>query len=310
MIEEAGRRGWHYELLNESHSSLVYIQPPGKAAKLFKSSVTMRDSALGYRLTDDKYLSYLVLQSINQPVPITAVVESAQDVGDFVDTNGLSVIKPATEDHGIGVTVNVDVTAAERAFMVARQATGDERIIAQKMLNGQDHRFLVVGDQVFVAQRQAPVVTGDGIKTLSELVEILNADPMRGDGHDEALTKVLIDDVLDYTQKSMSYVPELGEEVRLLGTANLSRGGWAEDLTDVAHESLKDVARQAVTELGLCVCGVDIICEDVTKPVHEQEVGIIEMNVSPGIRMHHFPSKGTSHNVAGAILDAIFGEEA
>jgi cyanophycin synthetase len=308
IIEEAQKRGWRYEFVNEDHSSLVYIQPRDKEAKLFKSSVTVRDSALGYRVTDDKYLTCLVLQTVGLPTPPAAVATTAQDIVNFCSVNGVSVVKPAAEDHGYGVTINVDEASAARALQTAKEATGEGRIIVQKMLHGNDHRFLVVGDAVFVARRRAPIIVGDGIHTIAELVEQLNADPMRGDAHDKPLTKVFLEDVLVYTKMSAPDVPEEGQEVQLLGTANLSTGGWAEDLTDTAHQSLKDIALDATKHLGLCVCGVDIICDDVTKSADEQEVGIIEMNVSPGIRMHHFPSKGASHNVAGAILDAVFGE--
>ena len=309
IIEEAQRRGWKTELVNEDHSSLVYIQPPNKAPRLFKSSVTVRDSALGYRITDDKYLTYLLLRSFGLPVPPTALVTTEQDVIDFYTHYGSTVVKPAAEDHGTGVTVGVDASSAVRALEVARQGDNECRAITQKMLRGEDHRFLVVGKAVFVARRHAPSVVGNGVKTLAELVADLNRERMEGDGRRRPLVQIPIENAVEYTKLSADIVPRAGEGIKLLGTANLSKGGWAEDLTDVAHESLKAVARRAADLMGVCVCGVDILCDDVTKSADDQEVGIIEMNVSPGIRMHHFAVKGAPHNAAGANLDAVFEGE-
>ena len=79
-------------------------------------------------------------------------------------------------------------------------------------------------------------VTGDGRHTIRQLVEQVNADPLRGDGHATSLTKIRFDDIALATLKKQGYdadsVPPPGTLIFLRNNANLSTGGSATDVTD------------------------------------------------------------------------------
>jgi cyanophycin synthetase len=99
-------------------------------------------------------------------------------------------------------------------------------------------------------------------------------------------------------------VPDHDKEIGLLKTSNLSRGGESIDVTDIASPKLKEMAVAAAQACQLGIAGVDIITEDIENGSTKDSF-IIEVNASPGLRMHHFPSIGQPRNVAAMIFDEL-----
>jgi cyanophycin synthetase len=93
----------------------------------------------------------------------------------------------------------------------------------------------------------------------------------------------------------------------LRNNANLSTGGSATDVTDDVHPEVAARAIDAAGMIGLHVCGVDIVCENIMRPLEEQNGGIIEVNAAPGLRMHLNPSYGKGRNIGAAVMDLMFG---
>jgi cyanophycin synthetase len=154
------------------------------------------------------------------------------------------------------------------------------------------------------------LVVGDGIHTVKELVDKVNADPRRGDGHSTSLTKIKFDDIaigrLKLQDMEPNSVPEKGRRVILRNNANLSTGGTATDVTDDVHAEVAARVVVAAQMVGVDVCGVDVVCESVLKPLEEQNGGIVEVNAAPGLRMHISPSFGKGRNVGKAIIDYMY----
>jgi cyanophycin synthetase len=163
---------------------------------------------------------------------------------------------------------------------------------------------------VAAARREPPLVVGDGIHTVKELVDKVNADPRRGDGHSTSLTKIKFDVIaiarLKLQDMEPSSVPEKGRRVILRNNANLSTGGTATDVTDDVHAEVAARVVVAAQMVGVDVCGVDVVCESVLKPLEEQNGGIVEVNAAPGLRMHISPSFGKGRNVGKAIIDYMY----
>ncbi len=310
IADAAKERNWEVRFFDDSFSSLVKITPPGQQSKIFRSTVTMEDSYVGGSVTNNKYETYLVLSDQGLPVPDT-ILYSEDAIVPFLAQHETVVVKPASTDHGDGITINLHgVEDLVAAVTYARQYTQKENdVLVQAQLPGSDHRMLVVGESVFIARRQKPTIMGDGIHTVRELVELKNQDPRRGESHSQPLSLIDIERVEKFVGDVIDSVLPEGDVLEILGTSNLSAGGESVELTAVAHESFKQLARDAAQTLRLRVCAVDIMCEDITQPVESQPAGIIEMNVLPGIRMHHFPSEGEPVDVAGAILDEVFGRD-
>jgi cyanophycin synthetase len=163
---------------------------------------------------------------------------------------------------------------------------------------------------VAAARREPPLVVGDGTHTVKELVDKVNADPRRGDGHSTSLTKIKFDDIaigrLKLQDLEPNSVPEKGRRVILRNNANLSTGGTATDVTDDVHAAVAARVVAAAQMVGVDICGVDVVCESVLKPLEEQNGGVVEVNAAPGLRMHISPSFGKGRNVGKAVIDHMF----
>ena len=184
--------------------------------------------------------------------------------------------------------------------------------MVEKYLAGNDFRLLVVGKKlVAAARRDPPHVIGNGAQTVRELVDKVNADPSRGDGHATSLTKIRLDDIamarLQAQGLEPDSVPAKGRRVMLRNNANLSTGGTATDVTDDVHPEVAARAVAAAQMVGLHICGVDVVCESVLRPLEEQRGGVVEVNAAPGLRMHLTPSYGKGRNVGEAIIGHLYG---
>jgi cyanophycin synthetase len=210
-------------------------------------------------------------------------------------------------------------TAAEALRAYRHASTAGPAVIVEKYVPGTDYRVLVVDGRMIAAARvRPPAVTGDGVHDIAALIEIANADPRRGDGHSRPLTKITMDDevLACLTAQGMDpgWVPGPGEVICLRRNANLSTGGSSTDVTDLVHPDVTALCCRAAAAAGLDVCGIDIRLLDISAPLapgatasNGRPAGaVIEVNASPGLRMHLAPSAGRRHDVAGAILDRLY----
>ena len=270
-------------------------------------------SAVAESIAQDKDLTKHLLHAAGVPVPMGAPVHNVQEAWEVAQRIGFPVVvKPQNGSQGKGVTVNIQTR--EQLELAFPSATGKGAVLVEKFFPGSDYRLLVVGDKlVAAARRDPPQVIGDGEHTVRALVDIVNADPRRGDGHATALTKIRFDDIaiacLATQNLTPESVPEKGRRVILRNNANLSTGGSATDVTDDVHPEVAARAIDAAGMIGLHVCGVDIVCENIMRPLEEQNGGVVEVNAAPGLRMHLNPSYGKGRNIGAAVMDLMFHGE-
>jgi len=138
----------------------------------------------------------------------------------------------------------------------------------------------------------------------------VNKDPRRGDGHATPLTKIRLDDIAVDRLREQGLTPESvpprGMRVVLRNNANLSTGGSATDVTDEVHTDVAARAVAAAQMVGLDICGVDVVCQNVNEPLESQAGGIVEVNAAPGLRMHLSPSFGKGRNVGEAVINHMY----
>ncbi len=278
------------------------------------STVTEKTSLVAADLVSNKYLTTQLLSRHNVPVPRNEIVEREEEaVKAFHHFGGKVVVKPLTGSHGRGVTVEVENEKDIReAFRIA--AAYDEYVLIEEYIVGRQYRICVVDGKMVAASERIPAyVIGDGKHTVEELVRIINSNPLRGDGHDKPLSKIVIDDValavLEKQKLTPHLVPEAKRVVQIRATANLSTGGTAVDVTKGVHEETAKLAEYAAQIVGLDIAGFDIIAKDITKPLVSGNGAFIEVNAAPGIRMHHYPSAGQPQDVGGAIVEYLYPYE-
>ncbi|NCT82567.1 MAG: cyanophycin synthetase [Comamonadaceae bacterium] len=308
IVNAALARGIPYRRLTQG--SLVQFGWGAKQRRIWAAEVDAT-SAVSESIAQDKDLCKRLLQAAGVPVPTGRPVDSPDEGWAVAQEIGLPVVvKPQDGNQGKGVTVNV--VDREHFDIAYRAADEIGQVMVEKFLPGADYRLLVIGDKLIAAaRRDPPHVIGDGQHTVKELVDKVNADPRRGDGHATSLTKIRFDDiaVARLTQQGLTpdSIPEKGQRVVLRNNANLSTGGTATDVTDDVHPEVAARAIAAAQVVGLHVCGVDVVAESVLRPLEEINGGIVEVNAAPGLRMHLSPSFGKGRNVGEAIVGHLFG---
>jgi len=308
IVAAAVARGIPFRRLTEG--SLVQFGW-GSRQRRIQAAESDRTDAIAEAIAQDKDLTKMLLRDAGVPVPEGRPVTSAEEAWEVArELGGRVVVKPRDGNQGKGVAVDLSTREEVLAAWEAARAISEE-VIVERYLPGDDFRLLVVGDRlVAAAHREPPRVTGDGVRTIRELVEEVNRDPRRSDGHATSLTRIRLDAIAQSVLAAQGYtvdsVPAAGARVTLRNNANLSTGGTANDVTDEVHPEVAARAVEAAQAVGLDICGVDVVCESVRMPLEHQGGGIVEVNAAPGLRMHLQPSNGRGRPVGEAIVDAMF----
>ena len=283
----------------------------GKYQKRVQAALTSNSNILGVELACDKEKTKKILASMGVPVPLGMTIYSFGELKDAIDRLGYPiVIKPLNGNHGRGITIDIKSWEhAEIGYDRARDVSNG--VIVEHFYQGSDHRILVVNHKVVaVAERVPAHVVGDGVTTISALVDRENQDVRRGTGHDNMLTKIELDDstaeMLDRQGFTLNTILPLDRVCYLRATANLSTGGIAIDRTDEIHPDTVWLAERVSRIIDLDVAGIDVITTDITKPLREVDGTIVEVNAAPGLRMHISPCQGVGRNVAAPILKMLF----
>lgn len=285
----------------------------GRSQRRLQATMTGATSNIAVHLASNKHLTKTLLEQSGIPVPrgdTVTTLEDAQAVARRL--RGPVTVKPLDANQGKGVTACCR-TPEQVSTAYAHARIYGRRIIVEQFIEGQDYRVLVTGDKVAAAScRRPPSVTGNGSSTLRALVALENANPARGEGHTNILTKISLDEHASGLVREQGFeldsVLPAGVTVQLRSNANLSTGGTAEDVTDQLPESTRVLCVRAAQKIGLDIAGIDIVCKDIAKPLSEQRGAVIEVNAAPGIRMHHYPSRGKERDAGDAIVEAMFGD--
>ena len=289
----------------------------GARQKRIQATLSNNTSILAVELACDKEGTKNILGNAGVPVPQGTVIEYLDELEQAIaDVGGFPiVIKPLDGNHGRGITININSPEeAESAYDLASSASKTRSVIVEQYYRGNDHRVLVInGKVVAVAERVPAHVVGNGKYTIQQLIDITNQDPRRGNGHDNVLTKIVVDRTSNAVLEKQGYqldtVLPAQEVAYLRATANLSTGGVAIDRTDEIHPRNIWLAQRVAKIIGLDIAGIDIVTSDISKPLKETKGVIVEVNAAPGFRMHASPSYGLPRNVGASVLEMLFPEQ-
>ncbi len=315
LVEEANRRDIPVQRLDDNRS-LVQLGH-GKYQQRIWATVTSKGSDIAVDIASDKELTNRLLRNVGIPVPLARNVESADEAVRAAARIGYPVVlKPLDGNHGRGVGINLaDEDAVRAHYPIASGATRGGTVIVESYIPGKDHRILVVNGRVIaVAERVPAHVIGDGAHTVRELVDLTNADPRRGVGHEKVLTRIRFDQAaVDLAQEQgfgPDDIPPADTHVQLALTGNMSTGGISIDRTDEIHPDNAAIAAQAAQVIGLDVAGIDFLTPDIAQSVKEVGGAICEVNAGPGFRMHTHPTEGIPRDVARPVIEMLFPRDA
>ncbi|WP_207496820.1 cyanophycin synthetase [Aridibaculum aurantiacum] len=308
IVREAEKRGIPFIRLDDN--ALVQLGY-GKNQKRIEATIASTTSCIAVELAGDKSATKKVLDAAEVPVPKGAVVYSLEELKNEIEDIGFPVVvKPRDGNQGKGATTNINSwEEAAVAFEAAQHYS--RAVICERFIQGDDYRALVVNYKFVAAARRKPAaVVGDGKHTIAQLVEMVNKDPRRGNGHENVMTKIKLDDATLQLLEKKGYTTDTvlakGEECYLKTTANLSTGGTATDVTDQVHPKNVSLFNRIARVIGLDICGIDIMATDLSRPITENGGAVIEVNAAPGFRMHLQPSEGKARNVAAPVIDMLF----
>jgi cyanophycin synthetase len=268
---------------------------------------TDRTSAIAEGISRDKDLTKQLLAAVGVPVPEGEYVRSVAQAREAADSLGYPVVvKPYDGNHGRGVFTNLMTgDEVEAAYAVALEEGSG--VIVERFIQGCEHRLLVVAGRLVAAARgDLAFVTGDGRSTVQGLIDSqLNADPRRGQTEDTPLNPVRLDSAsrLELAREGLDGDSVLPEGRRLLIQRN---GNVAIDCTDEVHPGTAALAALAARTVGLDIAGIDLVAEDISKPLADQGGALVEVNAGPGLLMHIKPAQGQPRPVGAAIVDHLF----
>jgi len=286
----------------------------GAAQRRIWTAETDRTSAIAEGIASDKDMTKNLLASCGVPVPEGAIARSADAAWEEAADIGLPVVvKPIDANHGRGVSLNLNTEAEVRAAYVIASEEGDSRsVLVERFITGSEHRLLVVGRKVVaVARGESLWVTGDGRQNVAELCDSqINIDPRRGESEEFPLSPVeprkSEENQLQLKRQGLTpdTVPPAGQKVLIQMNGNV-----ADDVTDQLHPEVAHAAALAARIVGLDIAGIDLVCEDISRPLAEQRGAIIEVNASPGLLAHTKPASGTARNVGKDIIEHLFAPD-
>ncbi|MFA7678437.1 MAG: hypothetical protein WCY00_02950 [Candidatus Dojkabacteria bacterium] len=288
-----------------------YTLGSGKNSQITCSIASSKDSAFSVKTQRDKWSTNVYMERIGLHIPKWEVVKDKEHIKKVWDNYEKPVvIKPTGLTGGSGVTVGIHtLEEAYTSFDHAKEATDKHRgkqwqqkVMIQKQVegdkNGADYRLLVIDGSFQVCTKRIPAfVIGNGKSTIRELVEEENKNPRRDQlnpAHtlkpieiDEPLTRLL-----EKKDLTLSSIPQKEEQIYVRNVASMSRGGITEDYTDKVGPEIKAIVESLAQSMHAFVLGIDIIANDISKPLTEDNGGILEVNTMPESYLNFYPEIG------------------
>lgn len=305
-LAEAARRR-HIPVRRLDQGSLLQLGH-GIHQRRLCGAFTDRTSSIAETVSWDKHLAKSLLAAVGVPVPEGRLALDAASAWEIArELGGPVVIKPESANHGRAVFIGLSAPGEIReAFEVASREGSTPNVIVERYIPGAEHRVLVINGQSVAASRGDPLyITGDGERTVAQLIEEVNASPRRGPGAESPLDPVAFDETtlatLAHQGLEPASVPARGAPVLVRRNGNHSA-----NVTSAMHPANRELCALAAATVGLDVAGVDLIAQDISRSLREQGGAILEVNAMPGLMMHLRPGEGPPVAVDDMIVESLF----
>ena len=300
----AQQRGLPVKILSREQLQIGH----GRRQHLFDASMPDATPAVTHRCCWDKRLANRRMAELLLPVPKSIKASSLVAAHEAAERLGFPVVmKPVRASGGRGITSRIKThERIETAYVRAKRAEQD--VLVEEFVPGYDYRLLVIGGKFAGGIcRRPPTIVGDGRKTVRQLIDDLNADPMR-DGI--IMAKIRYDDEVEtlLAEQGLTLQSVIAEGVAcpLRLVSNVAMGAVPEDCTDRVHEDNRRLAERVARCFFLDVAGVDLITPDISRSYREVGGRVIEVNTKPGLLIHMWPASGQSRDFAAQILERLY----
>lgn len=312
LLKESVLHGVEFRLLDRQ-DNFIELFSNGERHIIKQATKTEMDNYATINAMENKLVTKELMSRYNIVVPngygYSSIDDAMLDYPLYTDKN--LVIKPNSTNFGYGVSIfKSKFTKADFKTALKIAFSYDKKVLIEEFIYGKEYRFFVIdGHAVAVLHREPANIVGDGEKTISQLVSVKNASPLRGTGYKKPLEKITLGEIeqmfLKHQGLDFEYIPKSGEKVFLRENSNISTGGDSIDYTDIMPQSYKRIAIKAAVSVGARICGVDMIIKNIQNPYPENNYAVIELNFNPAIHIHTYPYKGRDRKLATQILELL-----
>lgn len=310
--DQALARGWKVWMYYVGSAHMRVQRTDGKILELYSATPPTTSYAAGHR-ANDKFFTHVALQEAGLPLPETYLVDNLEDATKhakaFIKAGKQLVTKPLDAGHGKGVTVELrSLGDLPRAFAYAQEFARGV-IMQECVTHPVDVRITCIGYTYIAGLVRVPArVKGDGINTVGQLIDLENKNQKRGENYARELNVISKTQAGLYLGEKINDVPQAGEYVSVLGTANVGTGGETIDVTDDIPGWLRAMAERAAREMQLPTCGVDFLLDRMPQAADTPQnltARIIEINKCPALFLHETPTYGKPRPATAAYLDYL-----
>ncbi len=315
LLYDALQMGVETTVLDANDQFLMF-EHKGKKEYVRNGNMTSKDTYISHWVMANKTVTKKLLRDAGYSVPDGEDFSSIQEARNYYDIAAKKsvVVKPKSTNYGIGISIfkqSPSKESFEEALEIAFKE--DDSILVEEYIEGTEYRFFVLNDKVeAVLLREPANVTGDGNKTVRELIDVKNTHPYRGENHRAPLAKIETGAIEALMLKEQGYtfdsIIEKNKKVYLRENSNISTGGDSIDVTDDVHVSYKIIAEKMSKALDVKVTGLDLIIPDITLPSTEENPGytVIEANFNPAMNMHAYVQKGKGRRLSKKVLEMLY----
>ena len=317
VIEDAIKNGIKVTVIDEN-DQFIRLQYKDHIEYVKNGNMTSKDSYISPLIMENKVVTKKVLAEKGFRVPKGYEVSSLEEAVQKFNyvRNKPIVIKPKSTNFGLGITIFKNGTDSLENYSKAVNFAlkEDKDILIEEFIEGTEYRFFVIEGKTEAVLLRVPAnVVGDGRHSIRELVEMKNANPLRGDAKKTPLKKIELGEIehLQLAEQGLNFesILENNEVAYLRENSNISTGGDSVDMTDEVHESYKKLAVDISNAMMAKVCGVDLIIPDIKKECNSDNYGVIEANFNPMMMMHIYPHSGKSRRLSLNVLKMLFFEK-
>ena len=316
VIEDAIKNGIKVDVIDEN-DQFIRLENKDHIEYVKNGNMTSKDSYISPLIMENKVVTKKVLAEKGFRVPkgyeVSSLDEAIQKFN-YIKNKPI-VIKPKSTNFGLGITIFKNGTNSLENYSKAVEFAlkEDKDILIEEFIEGTEYRFFVIEGKTEAVLLRVPAnVVGDGKRTIRELVEIKNSNPLRGDAKKTPLKKIELGEIekLQLAEQGLNFDSILPENkvAYLRENSNISTGGDSVDKTDAVHESYKKLAVEITDAMMAKVCGVDLIIPDITEEINGENYGVIEANFNPMMMMHIYPHSGKSRRLSLNVLKMLFPE--
>ena len=290
VIQAARRRGIAVSLVSDLMTPYPLLQlGTGCRSRLLSYSASDGESALGANICGNKQLSHTLLQRLGIPVPHQALVPI--DAGTELLRRVLAqvgdpcVVKPASQEQGRGVSLNIRGIEALRQAIARAGGYGDAAVLVEQQCPGTYYRLVVLNQQLaWLVQSEPPFVIGDGKLNITALLEQANqarlhkpkAPWLPTSSEAAAIHAAALADQ-GFTPTS---IPKAGQKVVVTAINPEQRKDWVrQELWP--HEidpSYSAMASAVAKTLAMSNLGIDVLSTDIRRPLQDPGSVVLELN--------------------------------